>query len=131
MNYDYMPDLYMLFTVIDLFVWYKLIKQEYQKRELKKRQIPDAIVTVAAVFACIPLVNGTYQKIYSETGQFSKDSYLAELLDRCRRKNRKLSRRVFGRKTQKKSCRILIHRHYKNRNGKYSKKDAKYCGNYE
>ena len=80
LNYDYMPDLYMLFTVIDLFVWYKLIKQEYQKRELKKRQIPDAIVTVAAVFACIPLVNGTYQKIYSETGQFSKDSYLAELL---------------------------------------------------
>lgn len=36
LNYDYMPDLYMLFTVIDLFVWYKLIKQEYQKRELKK-----------------------------------------------------------------------------------------------
>ena len=29
LNYDYMPDLYMLFTVIDLFVWYKLIKQEY------------------------------------------------------------------------------------------------------
>ena len=29
LNYDYMPDLYMLFTVIDLFAWYKLIKQEY------------------------------------------------------------------------------------------------------
>lgn len=71
-------------------------------------------MTVAAVFACIPLVNGTYQKIYSETGQFSKDSYLAELLADAEGKIESYPE-GYSAENAKKSCRILIHRHYKNR----------------
>ena len=80
LNYDYTPDLYMVAAVADLILWGLLVRKEYQKRVPKKRQISDVIVTAAAIGLCVPLVNGSYQKVYAGTGQFSKDSYLAELL---------------------------------------------------
>ena len=81
-NYDYTPDLLMLAALADLIIWSCLLWR-VGKTEAKKRQrfsILHGCVTAMAAIGCLMLFVGPYPELYARTGQFARDSYLAELL---------------------------------------------------
>lgn len=84
MTYNYMPDIYILVAIADLLVWYILLKKTYEdnraEEKVKRRNPWNLAVSAVMLLGCIWLFGGAYQAVYAATGQFAKDSYLADLL---------------------------------------------------
>lgn len=92
-NYDFAPDLLMVLSILDLVLWYLLMglrerEQQFQTLEPeaktatanKNRGILEWGTTVLIGAGCMALILGPYSDLYGQTGQFSRDNYLADLL---------------------------------------------------
>ncbi len=99
-NYDFAPDLLMIVSILDLVLWYLLMGLREYEQQLQTLE-PEAKITTASKkrpkgrmhrgvlewgttvlmgVGCMALVLGPYSDLYVQTGQFTKDNYLADLL---------------------------------------------------
>ncbi len=99
-NYDFTPDIFMVVSIIDLVLWYLLMRQTESAEQFRaaepemkdiavnrrhrkaetRRGILEWGFTALIAAGCIALVIGPYSDLYNRTGTFSRDNYLADLL---------------------------------------------------
>lgn len=80
-NYDFTPDVYIFAAVVDLTIWCILIRAVcggVKRKKFWNRW--NIVVTAAVAGGCILLPLTHFDRVYAQTGQFSKDTYLADLL---------------------------------------------------
>ena len=79
--YDFQPDTLMIVAVMDLILWYILIRYWYGRQEKRNRwNIWNFIVTAVVTIVCIVIPLTHFEETYASTGNFANDTYLAELL---------------------------------------------------
>ncbi len=81
-HYDYSIDAIMIFAVVDLILWYFVVRVALNqgKEEKKRLTALNIMVTIVVSACCIALPILHFDEIYKKTGQFSKDTYLAGLV---------------------------------------------------
>lgn len=84
-NYDFVPSLFLILSLTDLFLWFILWKwAEGESGKMKKRysrlNLINILGSIVILFVCVLLHVKDFGKIYAETQQFAQDCYFSSIL---------------------------------------------------